>query len=109
MHHKKSSLDILPGGAVVAAESACLRLAIPTGFCPKVQPRNMGLGFEAKSLFGILVLTMAVWLMATAAHAASPRVILTPATGFTITWDGNNGGFSNPSSGAGPSNNVALA
>jgi hypothetical protein len=42
-------------------------------------------------------------------HAASPRVVITPAPGFSITWDGNNGGFSNPDTGAGPSNNVALA
>jgi len=41
--------------------------------------------------------------------AASPRVVITPAAGFTITWDGNNGGFSSPDAGAGPSNNVALA
>jgi len=40
---------------------------------------------------------------------ASPRVVLTPAPGFTITWDGNNGGFFSADVGAGPSNNVALA
>ena len=43
------------------------------------------------------------------AYAASPRVVITPAPGFTITWDGNNGGFSSPDAGAGPANNVALA
>jgi len=37
--------------------------------------------------------------------AASPRVVITPAPGYSITWDGNNGGFS----GTGPSNNIALA
>jgi hypothetical protein len=36
-------------------------------------------------------------------------VVITPAPGFTVTWDGNNGGFSSPDVGAGPSNNVALA
>jgi hypothetical protein len=50
-----------------------------------------------------------VSLTAAGLQAASPRVVITPADGFTITWDGNNGGFSSPDSGAGPSNNVALA
>jgi hypothetical protein len=49
-------------------------------------------------------------LLATTLHAAtSARVIITNEPGFTITWDGNNGGFSNPNPGAGPSNNIALA
>lgn len=43
------------------------------------------------------------------AQAAHPRVSITPAAGFTISWDGNNGGFFNAAAGAGPSNNVALA
>ena len=48
--------------------------------------------------------------LAPASHAAShPRLIITPAGGYAITWDGNNGGFSSPDVGAGPSNNVALA
>ena len=43
-------------------------------------------------------------------HAAShPRLVITPAAGFAINWDGNNGGFNSPDLGAGPSNNVALA
>ena len=42
-------------------------------------------------------------------HAASARVVITPVTGYTITWDGNNGGFFSPDPGAGPSNNIALA
>ena len=43
-------------------------------------------------------------------HAAShPRLVITPAAGFAIAWDGNNGGFNSPDLGAGPSNNVALA
>lgn len=41
--------------------------------------------------------------------AASPRVVITPAPGYAITWDGNNGGFNSPDAGAGPSNNIALA
>src|SRR5262245_44306959 len=50
------------------------------------------------------------WLLGTMAlPAASPRVVITPAPGFTITWDGNNGGFTSPDVGAGPSNNIALA
>ncbi len=47
--------------------------------------------------------------LAVTAFATSPRVVITAQPGFTITWDGNNGGFSNPDPGAGPSNNVALA
>jgi hypothetical protein len=48
--------------------------------------------------------------LAPSVHAAShPRLVITPSPGFGITWDGNNGGFSTPDAGAGPSNNVALA
>ena len=58
-------------------------------------------------MVSILALTM---LGVASLHAAShPRLVITPAAGFTITWDGNNGGFSSPDLGAGPSNNVALA
>lgn len=59
----------------------------------------------------VSLVSMIALLLAGAAslHAASPRVIITPAPGFTIAWDGNNGGFSSPDTGAGPSNNVALA
>ena len=44
-----------------------------------------------------------------ALQAASDRVVISAAAGFSIDWDGNNGGFNNPAEGAGPSNNVALA
>ena len=60
-------------------------------------------------VFRLFLLSGACALLVPAAHAASPRVVLTPAPGFSITWDGNNGGFSSPEAGAGPSNNVALA
>ena len=33
-------------------------------------------------------------------QAANPRVVIMPAPGFEITWDGNNGGYSNPEPGA---------
>jgi hypothetical protein len=56
-----------------------------------------------------LFLVGMVSLLAATLQAASPRVVITPTAGFTITWDGNNGGFSNPEAGAGPSNNVALS
>jgi hypothetical protein len=55
------------------------------------------------------VLAAVAGFCSTQSHAASPRVVITPAPGFTIAWDGNNGGFSSPDAGAGPSNNVALA
>ncbi len=48
-------------------------------------------------------------LSAAAAHAQSSRVVLTPAPGFSLVWDGNNGGFGSAAAGTGPSNNVALA
>ena len=48
-------------------------------------------------------------LAAASLNAASPRVVITPAPGFSITWDGNNGEFNSPDAGAGPSNNIALA
>ena len=41
--------------------------------------------------------------------AQSDRVVLTPAPGYSITWDGNNGGFRDPEPGAGPAANDALA
>ena len=56
-----------------------------------------------------LLATLALCAFAVTAWAQSPRVVLTPASGFTIIWDGNNGGFSSPDAGAGPSNNIALA
>lgn len=43
------------------------------------------------------------------ALAQSARVVITPEAGYTIAWDGNNGGYSNPDPGAGPSENEALA
>ncbi len=54
------------------------------------------------------VITAAVVVSMTA-QAASPRVEITPAAGFAITWDGNNGGFKNPESGARAPDNAALA
>lgn len=60
-----------------------------------------------KPIGSIIALTM---LGIASLHAAShPRLVLTPAPGFSITWDGNNGEFTSPGTGAGPSNNVALA
>jgi len=53
-----------------------------------------------------LAALLAVLLLA---GTASAQVILSPASGFNITWDGNNGEFFSPSPDAGPSNNVALA
>jgi len=57
----------------------------------------------------LLILSCYSLIAVTTARAASPRVVITPAPGYAITWDGNNGGFFSPDSGAGPSNNVALA
>lgn len=43
-------------------------------------------------------------------EAAHPRVAITPSPGFAITWDGNNGGYSNPESGAAaPENDASVA
>jgi len=52
---------------------------------------------------------VAAALAAAAVQAASPRVVLTPAPGYAVTWDGNNGGFFSPAATAGPSDNIALA
>jgi len=58
----------------------------------------------------LAVLAASLCSAALSLHAAShPRLVITPAPGFTIAWDGNNGGFNTPDAGAGPSNNVALA
>src|SRR5215207_8939728 len=56
-----------------------------------------------------LTLLLASTIGVTVAPAASARVVITPAPGYGISWDGNNGGFSSPDAGVGPSNNVALA
>jgi hypothetical protein len=56
-----------------------------------------------------LAVLLAAGTVATYGQASHPRLVLTPAPGFSISWDGNNGAFSNPDVGAGPSNNVALA
>ena len=61
-----------------------------------------------RTAIAFIVAGMAL-MLANALNAASPRVVIAPAAGSTITWDGNNGGFSSPDAGAGPSNNVALA
>src|SRR6185436_10407701 len=66
-------------------------------------------GFARLGRSGAMYILIGWCAAGLSAFAASPRVVLTPATGFTITWDGNNGGFSSPDVGAGPSNNVALA
>jgi Bacterial Ig domain len=60
-----------------------------------------------RPIASFLALTM---LGVASVHAAThPRLVITPAAGFTIAWDGNNGGFNSPDVGAGPSNNIALA
>src|SRR5688572_26697152 len=61
-----------------------------------------GLVTTALSL-GALTLSVAPNL-----NAASARVVITPAAGFSITWDGNNGSFFSANAGAGPSNNIAI-
>jgi hypothetical protein len=68
--------------------------------------RRNGRLFGSGSLMSLVVLLMFSF---TNLHAASPRVVITPSAGYTIAWDGNNGGFSSPDVGAGPSNNMALA
>ncbi|MDB6029729.1 MAG: hypothetical protein JWM16_67, partial [Verrucomicrobiales bacterium] len=55
------------------------------------------------------LLTGALFASVSAEAATHPRLVLTPAAGYSITWDGNNGAFFSAGAGAGPSNNVALA
>ena len=55
------------------------------------------------------LLALAMLMFAPSLSAAHPRVVITPAAGFGITWDGNNGSFFSAGAGAGPSNNIALA
>ncbi len=61
----------------------------------------------------LAVLAAALCSAAPSLHAnfrrSHPRLVIMPAPGFTIAWDGKNGGFNTPDAGAGPSNNVALA
>jgi hypothetical protein len=57
----------------------------------------------------LLLFSALAWSWGASLQAASPRVVITPAAGYTITWDGNNGGFSSPEADAGPADNVALA
>ncbi len=71
--------------------------------CPNSQrPRGDAVAWS-------LLLVCCVAFVATTSRAASSRVVITPAAGISIAWDGNNGGFSRPDAGAGPSNNLALA
>src|SRR2546428_575598 len=44
-----------------------------------------------------------------AIQAQSDRVVITTTPGYSITWDGNNGGFSSPEPGASAPDNLALA
>ena len=43
------------------------------------------------------------------AQAQSDRVVITAQAGYSITWDGNNGGYSSPESGAKGPDNLASA
>ncbi len=56
-----------------------------------------------------LAACLIVALSATMGWAQSDRVVITNQPGYSIVWDGNNGGFFNPEPGAGPTNNAALA
>jgi len=44
-----------------------------------------------------------------AIQAQSDRVVIISTPGYSITWDGNNGGFSSPEPGASAPENLALA
>jgi hypothetical protein len=66
-------------------------------------------GVKGHARVASLFLVAAISLATLSIEAASPRVVITPATGYTIVWDGNNGGFFSPDAGAGPGDNVALA
>jgi len=61
------------------------------------------------SLARRLALIAVASLGAVTVQAANPRVVITPAAGYSITWDGNNGGFFSGAVGAGPADNIALA
>ena len=58
---------------------------------------------------GRWLITLGTAFLAVGANAASPRVVITPSAGFTILWDGNNGGFSTPDSPAPAPDNAARA
>src|SRR5688572_3911570 len=57
----------------------------------------------------ISILSVLSGLCAPNVSAQSDRVVLSPATGFAIVWDGNNGGYSSPDLGAAAPNNDAAA
>lgn len=71
--------------------------SIPAIFNWMLRPQPAG-----AALIGLL-------LSGAASHADGTRVVITASPGFTINWDGNNGGFNSPDVGAGPADNVALA
>jgi len=71
------------------------------GECGSKQERRIWI-----AMFAFLGITL---MLATNLNAASSRVVITPSPGFSIVWDGNNGGFSSTAAGVGPSNNIALA
>lgn len=54
-------------------------------------------------------LALALVALPVSTLAQSARVVLTPQAGFSLTWDGNNGGFSSPDLGAPAPENAALA
>lgn len=51
---------------------------------------------------------MAACVLVLSALGQSDRVVMNAQHGHSITWDGNNGGYSSPEPGAGPSDNAAL-
>lgn len=63
---------------------------------------------KSNSFFRCLA-CLAILLTSLPAMAQSPRVVLTPSAGYSISWDGNNGGYSSAEPGAAPADNIALA
>ena len=99
----RGSLVVPPSGV---SAPAC---TIPPDRLKAEQPTRHSCGAPSTRFHLRVVLYAILVCLIPSLQAASARVVITPAPGFSITWDGNNGGFSNPAVGAGPSNNVALA
>ncbi|MDB6038822.1 MAG: hypothetical protein JWM99_2663, partial [Verrucomicrobiales bacterium] len=78
--------------------------SVGSAVCVKDQDRIPLLKRNRLPLF---LLLFSSWTVAT--FAQSDRVVITNAPGYSISWDGNNGGFSDPEAGASAPDNIALA
>lgn len=74
----------------------------------RTQHPASGVAASVSVIQGLLV-ALLLGALAVPASGQSDRVVITAQPGYSMTWDGNNGGYSSTEPGVGPSDNLALA